>query len=136
LCNKLDFFITITGAWRILQAFASNFSVYRSIKSHHILFAEKVPVRFNVAVMLFMACFTAYMIRTNISIVMIPMIKESDANNTVRAPQNDVCVTISRVCFSYYRAVILLTFYCSTDLDMRGARKISRGYWAASFTDI
>ncbi|KAG5678425.1 hypothetical protein PVAND_008099 [Polypedilum vanderplanki] len=43
---------------------------------------EKVPVRFNVAVMLFMACFTAYMIRTNISIVMIPMIKENDTNNT------------------------------------------------------
>lgn len=46
-----------------------------------------IPVRFNVAIMLFMACFTTYMTRTNISIVMIPMIKEVEsANRTVDLP--------------------------------------------------
>lgn len=42
---------------------------------------DKIPTRFNVAVMLFMATFTAYMLRVNISIAMIPMIKENSTAN-------------------------------------------------------
>lgn len=39
---------------------------------------EKIPARFNVGVMLFMACFTSYMLRTNISINLIAMVEDSN----------------------------------------------------------
>jgi hypothetical protein len=51
-------------------------------------FLGKIPARFNVAVMLFMACFTAYMLRTNISINLIAMVQ--DSNNSTNGSLPDV----------------------------------------------
>ena len=44
-------------------------------------FSGKIPARFNVGVMLFMACFTAYMLRTNISVNLIAMVQDTSNNN-------------------------------------------------------
>lgn len=55
-------------------------------------FPAKIPARFNVGVMLFMACFTAYMLRTNISINLIAMVE--DTNNNTNGPLPDVTKTI------------------------------------------
>lgn len=54
----------------------------------HTQFPAKIPSRFNVAVMLFMACFTSYMLRTNISINLIAMVQ--DTNNSTNSSLPDV----------------------------------------------
>lgn len=48
----------------------------------------RIPARFNVGLMLFMACFTAYMLRTNISINLIAMVE--DTNNSTNGSLPDV----------------------------------------------
>ncbi|KAJ6646704.1 Sialin [Pseudolycoriella hygida] len=48
---------------------------------------EKIPTRFNVAVMLFMACFISYMLRVNISINILAMVEPTNLheNKTLAA---------------------------------------------------
>uniref|UniRef100_T1PC44 Major Facilitator Superfamily protein n=1 Tax=Musca domestica TaxID=7370 RepID=T1PC44_MUSDO len=45
-----------------------------------------IPKRFNIAVMLFMACLMSYMMRVNLSINIIAMVKSTDANSTEELP--------------------------------------------------
>ncbi|XP_037825663.1 sialin [Lucilia sericata] len=45
-----------------------------------------IPKRFNVAVMLFMACLMSYMMRVNLSINIIAMVENTDANSTEILP--------------------------------------------------
>lgn len=48
---------------------------------------EKIPTRFNVGVMLFMACFISYMLRVNISINILAMVEPTNLheNKTLAA---------------------------------------------------
>lgn len=45
-----------------------------------------IPKRFNIAVMLFMACLMSYMMRVNLSINIIAMVESTDANSTEILP--------------------------------------------------
>ncbi|XP_075165435.1 sialin [Haematobia irritans] len=46
----------------------------------------KIPKRFNIGVMLFMACLMSYMMRVNLSINIIAMVENTDANSTEILP--------------------------------------------------
>lgn len=57
---------------------------------------DKIPARLNVGVMLFMACFITYMLRVNISINIIAMVKDTtiiNANNTNNISLPDVSLS-------------------------------------------
>ncbi|XP_073813936.1 sialin [Musca autumnalis] len=69
-----------------------------------------VPKRFNVAVMLFMACLMSYMMRVNLSINIIAMVKSTDANSTEELPnygprydwsQNDQAMLLGAFFYGY-----------------------------------
>lgn len=47
---------------------------------------DKVPARFNVAIMLFMACFIAYMVRVNISVNILAMVMPDNKTGTEPEP--------------------------------------------------
>lgn len=45
--------------------------------------ADKIPARFNVGIMLFMTCFVSYMLRVNISIIILGMIAPTNSSSEV-----------------------------------------------------
>lgn len=44
------------------------------------LFADRIPTRFNVAIMLFMACLISYMLRVNMSVNILAMVQPIQSN--------------------------------------------------------
>lgn len=52
--------------------------------------SDKIPTRFNVGVMLFMACFISYMLRVNMSINILAMVEPTNLheNKTLAAAPN------------------------------------------------
>ncbi|XP_062555464.1 sialin-like [Armigeres subalbatus] len=70
---------------------------------HMIKSADHIPTRFNVAIMLFLACFVSYMLRVNMSVNILAMVlpiqtqeraadalltNQTDANNTISSASN------------------------------------------------
>lgn len=47
---------------------------------------DKIPTRFNVAMMLFMACFVAYMVRVNISVNILAMVVPDNKTGEAEEP--------------------------------------------------
>lgn len=74
--------------------FARSFPVYDRLITRKLLIiysgysfiAGQVPVRFNVAIMIFMTCFISYMLRVNISINILGMAYPANQNETVEIP--------------------------------------------------
>lgn len=52
--------------------------------------AAKIPVRLNIGLMLFAACFVSYMLRVNMSINILAMVKSSSYANATAPVDIDV----------------------------------------------
>lgn len=80
--NQFSRWFNCSNAWMLLSEISLIFSSFL-FSIFYLLRLEKIPARFNVGLMLFMACFTSYMLRTNISINLIAMVQETNSNNTL-----------------------------------------------------
>lgn len=64
---------------QFIEKYECNFDLSNFIN----LIPDKIPARFNVGVMLFMTCFASYMLRVNISIIILGMIVPTNSSAVV-----------------------------------------------------
>lgn len=73
---------------------------FKLLKLNFTIFSGRIPARLNIGLMLFFACFITYMLRVNMSINILGMVKSiptMDVNGTLHTTDIDVSIELIKI---------------------------------------